>query len=118
MTKKTPPKDIVEFGNILEYPFVYYQLISQTVAIYQSKIREIKNGKRKKAIPRHPRTLLIESFKTAKNRQSYDEKFLMDFGIPSFLGLQRSVEKFEADMKKPFAQKKSFSWADALWGCY
>ena len=104
--KKRIPNDIVEFGNILAYPFVYYQLIAQTVAIYKSKIRALKANKKMK-VPRHPRTVLIQSFKTAKSKQGYNEKFLMDFGVPSLFGLQSSIEKFTADMNKPFAQKKS-----------
>lgn len=83
------PKDIVEFGNILEYPFLYGQLISMTVSIYKSKLSALEKNKRK-SIPRHPRTLIREAFVTSKNRLGYNDKFLLDSGIPSLLGIQRS----------------------------
>ena len=117
-TKQKIPIPIIEFGRILEYPMVYGQLIAQTVAIYKSKIRSIKQNlakNKKTRIPRHPRTLLRESFNTAKNKLSYEEKFLRDDGLPTPLGILRSIEMMGKDMnlgyekrgRTPF-QKKLF----------
>ena len=88
-TKTKIPKDIVEFGNVLEYPFLYGQLISMTVSIYKSKLVTLEKNKRK-SIPRHPRTLIREAFVTSKNKLGYNEKYLLDSGIPSIQGVERS----------------------------
>lgn len=110
MKKSKIPKDIVEFGNALQYPTVYGYLIAQTVAIYQSKIRAIKKSlkeNKKTRIPRHPRTLLREAFSTTKNKQSFDEKYLLESGIPSVLGIQKSIEMIEKDDGKSALARKA-----------
>ena len=100
MTRKKTPIAVVEFGNILEYPHLYALLIAQTVAIYNSKLKSMEKALQHSRIPRipkHPRTLLRESFTTVKNKQNYDQKFLLDSGVPSLVGLNRSVVMLAKD---------------------
>ena len=108
MKSKGPPQAVVEFGNLLEYPHVYAQIIAQTVAIYNSKIANMEKSLRAGKIPRvprHPRTLLRESFTTAKNRQNFDQKFLLDSGVPSKEGLDRAVVMLAKDFGITYDKK-------------
>ena len=93
--KKPVPKSVQEFGNALDYPFLYVQLIQVTVSIYKSKVRQIAAGKRKPT--RHPRTLLREAYDTAKNRLSVEEKYLTDEGFPTLAGVVRGIQLLQKD---------------------
>jgi hypothetical protein len=104
-TKAKIPKPIIEYGNTLEYPFVYAQLIAITVSIYKSRLRAIKKGfnaGKAVKIPRHPRTLISQAFNTAVSRNNYDQKFLMDYGVPSLAGLKRSIAMVAKDVDVVF----------------
>lgn len=101
MATKQLPKAIVELGRVLEYPALYAGLISRTVAIYNARLRSIENkfnkGEKVK-LPRHPRTLIRESFGTAKNQMSYDGVYLDQDYIPTEKGIDSSIK----DLKKEF----------------
>jgi len=97
------PKYVFEYGNILEYPFLYAQLIQITVSIYQAHIRQIAAGSKKP--PRHPRTLLGSSFYTAKNNSNY----LNHNYLPSQKGIQRSIDLTVKDVTtRASLQRKGF----------
>ena len=117
-SKPKIPKPVIEFGQILAYPIIYGQLIATTVAIYKSRIRSIKKSlakNKKTKLPRHPRTLLSQSYNTAKNKLSYEDKFLRDDGLPTPAGIKRSILMtgkdlnlgYEKNDRTPF-QKKLF----------
>jgi len=93
--KKPVPKSVQEFGNALEYPFLYAQLIQVTVSIYKAHVRRIAAGKLKP--PRHPRTLLRQAYDTAKNRLSVEEKYLTEEGFPTNAGIKRGMELIRKD---------------------
>lgn len=108
------PKYVIEYANILEYPFLYAQLLHTTVSIYKSFVRQIAAGKKKP--PRHARTLLGNSFTTAKNRLSYNGKYLDSNYLPTKLGMVRNIELTVKDAAhelmegkaRPALQRKSF----------